>query len=887
MTAVSVRPHILKAGARRHEMADGLSLAEIAANVPDLPLGFFDGLGCIRINGHIIPEANWPRVRPKGGTPDRPVVVELYVMPAKGSQLLQIFASVALIGATWAATSFLGPFAGAVVGIAGQLLLNALFPPSKPKPPKDPINGGFSGNPYQPLEILPTVAGRLRAPPPPLAPAYTYLDDEDIYVVAVVGYCGDLQVQDVWVNGTDVNENEGIVEYFTQEATGGPIAFNGGTEPLQTVIEDRAGLQLTAHHVQSDHTDTIYDQSNPVASLPKWHSFRMRGPGDEARFRLVWPSGLANVGAASPSVQAMPVRVQFRRVGAADFTNGPEFWFQEDNQKAEQVRQEIRFVWVTPPVQDHSELWSNSQNFAWGALYWAAAFQGSGHSGNREYQADAYFKSPGNGIADRFVANHVTRDENGFTVYLDPSVFPQGEYEFRIKRGLACDRGEFNPDTYNYQGSISNGIFFDYIMSGGTAKVRSDQSRKVSTVSVESFSTWDYTYPLPAQTDVPLSLVAIKAKNVQIGSISALFTSRAYLWNGADWSTYGTTQNPAALYRFLRTSNMITDPLDPSVLDDTALENWYTFCAANGLACGAIVADGLDRVLATICTAGWAFTRESETAGVVWEYDRSAQAPVQVFTPLNSANFQTQKPFDLLPHAIYAEFQNEDKDYQKDTRVIYGDIYDATTATRFETITYDSITNADLIDLRAQLDWRQLYYRQCQITIDIGAENLMSQRGDLVALAHDVITGPYAYGIVDSVMINVAGTNVLGLRLQSPMDLSQFGGAALGVAIRYTDGTIVEKAIIETTDSQTVTFSPSFAVPAAGLLTEDCLVTVGVIAQKYQRMLIFDIKRAPDWKATLVLVDEAQQIHAGAVSPGGPLTLDFSIKQNSQYLGVI
>jgi hypothetical protein len=128
MTAVSVRPHILKAGARRHEMADGLSLAEIAANVPDLPLGFFDGLGCIRINGHIIPEANWPRVRPKGGTPDRPVVVELYVMPAKGSQLLQIFASVALIGATWAATSFLGPFAGAVVGIAGQYDWIALTP---------------------------------------------------------------------------------------------------------------------------------------------------------------------------------------------------------------------------------------------------------------------------------------------------------------------------------------------------------------------------------------------------------------------------------------------------------------------------------------------------------------------------------------------------------------------------------------------------------------------------------------------------------------------------------------------------------------------------------------------------------------------------------------
>ena len=287
---------------------------------------------------------------------------------------------------------------------------------------------------------------------------------------------------------------------------------------------------------------------------------------------------------------------------------------------------------------------------------------------------------------------------------------------------------------------------------------------------------------------------------------------------------------------------------------------------------------------------GLGLPRESETAGVIWEHDRSSESPVQVFTPLNSANFQMSKPFDLLPHAIYAEFQNEDKDYQKDTRVIYGDSYDATTATRFETITYDSITNADLIDLRAQLDWRQLYYRQAQANLEISAENLMSQRGDLVAVAHDIITGPYAYGLVDSVL--TSGSNVIGLKLQAVIDLNQFkppgdGPRALGVAVRYMDGTVIEAAINEITDGNAVTFVTPFAIPAAGLLVEDCLVTAGRLNREYRRMLVFDIKRAPDWKASLVLVDEAQQIHAGAVSPGGPLTLDFSIKQNSQYLGVI
>ncbi len=890
MTAVSVRPHVLTASTRRHEMMDGLTLAEIAANVPDLPLGFFDGLGCIRINGHMIPERNWQRVRPKGGTHDRPVVVELYVLPAKGSQLLQIFASVALIGVTWAATTFLGPLAGAVVGIAGQLLLNALFPPSKPKPPKDPLNGGFSGNPYTPLEILPTVAGRVRAPPPPLAPAYTYLDGEDVYVVAVVGYSGDLQVSDIWVNGTDIDENEGIVEYFTQEATGGAIAFNGGTEPLKTVIEDRAGLQLTAHHVKSDASDTLYDQSNPVASIPKWHSFRMRGAGDEARFRLIWPAGFANVNSGND--QALPVRLQFRKVGAAFFTNGPELWFQDYDGKSEQIRQEIRIIWAKPPVQVPDDLRFSTSNFAWGAVWWAGPGQGPGNSGNFEYKAHGYFQSPKLSAPFQYLANHVTRDANGFSIYLDPAIFSRGEYEFRIKRGLASDRGHNDPESGEFKGDKTQAVLFDYIRTGGTAKVIEYQGHKTSVTNVESFSTWDYAYPLPAQTDVPMSLVAIKAKNIQIGSISALFTGRAYTWNGSDWLSYGTTQNPAAIYRFLRTSNMIADPLDTSVMDDAALGDWHTFCDAKGLQCGAIVGDALDRVLATVCTAGWALPRESETAGVIWEHDRSSEAPVQIFTPLNSANFQTGKPFDLLPHAIYAEFQNEQKDYEKDTRVIYGDGYDATTATRFDTITYDSITNPDQVDLRAQLDWRQLHYRQRQVTIDIGAENVMSQRGDLVAVAHDIITGPYAYGLLDSVLLDSGGTNLTGLRLQAVMDLDQFrppgdGPHALGVAIRYMDGTIVEKAINEITNADIVTFVTPFAAPAAGLLVEDCLITAGRLDNEYKRMLVFDIKRAPDWKANLVLVDEAPEIHAGAIGAAGPLALDFSRQQNSQYLGVI
>jgi hypothetical protein len=81
------------------------------------------------------------------------------------------------------------------------------------------------------------------------------------------------------------------------------------------------------------------------------------------------------------------------------------------------------------------------------------------------------------------------------------------------------------------------------------------------------------------------------------------------------------------------------------------------------------VADSVENVLKLIATAGWAIPRQNEKWGVVVEHDRSAESIVQNFTPLNSKGFQSQKSFDDIPHAILAEFVNQDKDYTIDQRV--------------------------------------------------------------------------------------------------------------------------------------------------------------------------------------------------------------------------
>ena len=89
--------------------------------------------------------------------------------------------------------------------------------------------------------------------------------------------------------------------------------------------------------------------------------------------------------------------------------------------------------------------------------------------------------------------------------------------------------------------------------------------------------------------------------------------------------------------------------------------------------------------------------------------------------------------------------------------------------------------------------------------------------------------------------------------------LNQSGIAARAVAMRFCDGTVMTKTVAELEDTDRVTFNTPFPKPAT--LSAGCLVAAGAADQLYERMILADIKGAPDDGARLVLVPEANAIH--------------------------
>jgi hypothetical protein len=852
----------------------GLSLAEIAARIDEpRPAVLFEH-GVAFVNGDRIWPEQWHMVRPKYGTPNNRTVVQFFIVPHGGGRILQLAAQVALIGLTSAAFAIGGPLAAGVVGYAGQFAINALLvpPPKQPKTGRESISAGISGNQARPGDLLQRIVGKVHYSPPYLAAPFSYLSGQDVYVEGVVGLYGNHQVTNIKVNGSAIEENETIEDYEVREGTQSGADLDDVTICAKTVYEDRPGQTLSNFHLRTKdgERDKLYNQTNPDSSKSKWASFSMRHPARIFRVRCHFPQGLHD--SKFNNSTGMPMRLRIRKRGETAWRNMPEFHWQERFKIGQEYRQNFTFIFDTDPgtfaLEDNTTL----------ATYalWKA------NAGIGEWLADNYFVTASPGGLNS--AGHVYKDVDGFTIYLESDQFPIGEYEIQAIRGLAYSASGnkvFNANGYTYNGDHLNCQFFDYKTDGGGVHriYLSDlvQTSFSSEVVIESVTTESDDYPLPDQNDVPMTLIAVKAKNGNISSISADFYGRSETWNGVDWNTVAVTKNPAAHFREIARSSISKNPYSATSFDTVAVEDWYDYCTTEGLECNAVLSGPMDEMLSLVASAGHATPNYGDQVSVVVEHDRSADTIMDVLTPLNSRNLRNSKPFDTIPHGIYAVFSDEDDDYRDRQETVYGDGYDSTNATLFQRIEYRSITTVQQAQRRALIDWRQLYYRQIMREIDAGAEHFAVNKGSLILLNHDVVSEQHLFGLIASVTTSAG--NVVSITLEEPVDLALVGGA-VGVAIRTAEGTILEKAITETGYTSTLTFSTPFADP--GDLEEGQPVGIGPVASQSKRVVIHSIRRANDLEATLSLVDEAPEIHAAS-----GLSLNFSLATNSTYIPMV
>lgn len=883
---VIVRPSPFKLEVIQHVAMPGQSIAEILAAIPELPPEIWV-YGIVRIGEWEIPQDRWHLVRPK---PNTRHLVHVGLRPRGGGggeggskNIFATIAAIALIvvasavsggaaagafGTTlFAAGSTSAALLAAGISIVGALALSALAPSpavqeaSGTKKRAQLGSASIRGNVLEAFEPIPFVTGTLRVAPPHLITPWSESVNDDQFVYAIVGLNGAHTFTDIRLNdaGIDTFDN---VDYEVRD-----VVTDDSDITLITnqVSEIQIGSELSPHKVKDDATDELQDIVTPANSYPVWQSGRTQASPDEVWLSFFWSSLVNQVDAGGTTPGGVAIRIRIREVGDVAWINLPEFHAQRE--RLEPFRGTIKLRWA---VVD-TTLVRPDQNPSFPP--WKFAFYAQNADNAEGFDTHSYF-NPGAGK----LAAKALSDPNGTViVFLDPATFPKGTYEIQVQRGYGYTASTLVASTYLLSGAIP--YFFTHIAASSPPSIRKEQAKVPTKISWQSLSgVWNQ-YPLQEKG---MSLLAVRAKNTAISSLTVQAQGWANSWDGVDWDTFEPTNNPADWWRYLALGGQsIRTPFIASQLDDAALADWHDFCG-DGIAepireCNAFFSgrQGLDDVLRTIAGCGHAAARISDKIGVVIERDRKTEVPIELFSQRNTRGLSIRRAFPRVPDGFRVRFSDEDNDY-KPTEIF---VYRNPAGTEIEAIDYIGITSQDRAIERAYLDLKQLLRRASLYNFETDIQNLYCVKGSLVVLAHDTISRHYDGARV--VSVQTSGANVTGLTVDVPLRLSLIGMVIspdgdevlspsgdpvisgdypAGVVIQLKDGTTLTKQIVEVSDTSVVTFTTPFTIPAASILEAECLVVVGPFSSVEKRMLVLGVQPQNEYTAALTLVDEAPNV---------------------------
>lgn len=860
-------------------MNDGQTLLEMRNLFRRLPEDFNDR-GVICLNGHPVPRALWGAVRPKA-----PAVTEITFHENSivgggddGKNVFSIIASIALTLATGfiAGGGLLGKFglgaafgAGKIgalalaagVSLAGSLLLSALVPPptvSRDQPNKNLGAASADGNVLSVNGPIPRVVGTRKVYPPLAAEPLTYFSGPDEIVEACFVLSGPHKIDDIRVGVAEIDSTVDT-EYEVREGWPGdpPVTLvrrHSRTEAMQA--------ELRGHIVSDEDGKTLDTQTGGIlTTLPQLQVTSTRDAPDEHQLQITCPQGL-HYNASEDTKLRIPLRIRIRSPGG-EWRNMPELHFQAA--AVRQLRSTIRFVWVeeelgTPSASNNegwveARVWSPQQTIAPTNLGWAADPYFVGPSG------DDYMSS-GNLGSTR--VRHVEMDRYTTTLFLDQASFPRGRYEIEVQRGATFGLDGYAPTPYTYNGVVWD--FWGYQGSPGEIAMSRDGLGD-SIYLLRSVSIWNET-PLPTRD---LAAIVIRARNRSVDRLSCLAGGYVRDWDGSGWNSWTTTNNPAPHLRDIYVGRENLDPVPLTMLDEDGLVDWRQACIDLNYTCNAIMEDqSVDDAARVVASCGYARPYMADIWGVVRDYDRSAESPMQIFTPRNMSGFQWTKGFARAPEGFRVNFPDASRDYDVNQISVFrpGSSDDNG---RMEQINYDGLVHEQDAIRHAEYDQMQALVRGTFYSWDCAAESILCRRGDLVGVSHDMLSSWAGSARITEVELSGSGY-VLSVRLDSaiPVASNYFMddspnltleenlstlGLRSGIAIRGDSGTVIHP--ISSSDGAWVYFDPP--VPSGGVY-EDSLVAVGPIGREYLRLIVFAVSPQKNYEATIIAVDEAPEL---------------------------
>lgn len=360
----------------------------------------------------------------------------------------------------------------------------------------------------------------------------------------------------------------------------------------------------------------------------------------------------------------------------------------------------------------------------------------------------------------------------------------------------------------------------------------------------------------PDQSGLNLAktVIVVKATNQLSGFIDNLSaTVSAYMLNfdGTDTWTEGLTANCAAVFRHVLQGDAISDALADSRLDFASLQAWWIVCDANNYEFDQVrdYESSVGELLDDICIAGRARKTEIDGKwGVI--IDQNQTIPAQHFTNRTSWGFRVEKDFVEVPHALRVRFANRDQGWEQDERIVYGDGFSAANASRFEEVDALGMTDPEHIWKYARYNLAQITLRPERWFLSADFEYLVSNRGAMVLVTHDVLLVGSKAGRITALQVDVNG-DITGFT--SDETLTMTGGNAYSVSIRtVNDRELVRGLVLDVGDQTTIVFSAVIPLESAPVL--DSLFGFGITDAVTIEGLIISVETQGNISALLTLV---------------------------------
>lgn len=872
----------------------GTTLSAMVAQFPGLPPDFFQR-GNITIGGHVIDRRYWSQVRPKpgqsvglhyalgnggrrGGGAGKAVlglIIAVATILTAGAAAMGAFGG--LLGSGFAAGTLGAKLLAGGISLIGSLAQAAISRPPAQKAAstkQDTLGGAASanGNVLSPGAPIPRVIGTRRVYPVLASQPMTLREGRDEIAEAIFVLAGPHKLEGMRAGDTAVEDVDDIqVEVREGWSDDNPIGL------IQRYgVTKGSAVELSAPMVDGEDQSLLQNQANPEKSLPKWNATSGADGADEIHLNLTFPQGFTQSDGAA--IRAA-FRLRMRKSANDPWINLPELHFQSNDNR--EVRANIILKWApdleTVPAVPAKE--------GWIAAYKLVTGQATPPS--PDWNADGSFSSgAGNDYLCRSTeaftnVRRVFFDRYTATFLLDASAIPKGAYEIQLQRSAAVTGSQFSTPDYTYGGNKRD--LFWYIVSDGKAKlVRSRENIADQIYLVRSTSVFNQ-HPIKGGDHGPgLAIMAVRAKGRAIDNFSVEASGYVKDWDGAGWNTWTTTSLPAPHFHDILRGSLTPDPIDVEIIDNDSLVDWRQACIDLGYTCDLICeGDAIDDILSKVAGCGYAQPRMSETWGVIRDYDRSGEDPVQIFTHRNMRDLKMSKAFARLPDALRVAWPDGENLDVRNEVIVWRAGRENVPNPRIEEVTYDAFKDEPKAIQRGTFDLRQGEARSAFFSWTAPMEAIVCQRGDLVGINHPVIEISHdAARIVD---VEIEGEDIVALVLDAPVAVYNEGDMhAVADMHAVRDMHLIgQKTSVSVRDADSVLTVPVLltnptgghdrlvlADPLPVTLTDDGepvirsgnLAWVGRQGSEVLRLVITDIKPGRDFTATLTGVDEASDI---------------------------